>query len=486
MRQLTELQERLEHLVNYSSQLIFVSGDTIAQQQRSLEDFLSLQKENTEISYFNTEADWQASDYRRTICRQLLDQTVGSYVRPLKELLKDLNNQVGPFLVCIKQAEQLPKEFLQELWEWVLHSRKQTNKQHLNIILFGETQWAENAKKWLPNKNSDKPVLLSNHSVPSSAIDQQALASLMSEQSSLFSSGLFTDTGARRNLLTNRWFILSVLSLFLVCFIGLISWQYPQYVNSLITTGSLPEPPFATTKDLELEPSKTESLPPVSETLTNSSTTLEIVENDTFSANEILVSEWQQSNDVGSDTNASQVQASTIQEVNSQTQGDFAVPDIINVEQLDAALGNQLDPEIEVIAPQDTINISPEPQRSSLAQTDVGALEQQSSSDIDNTSYKFDERVIMQLPDDSILLQLSGIQSPSVLRTYIESNGLSQSTWIYETTRYGGPWFVVLVNQSFDSLAQARSAVNELPDSVKSSAPFAKVASQVKQEIQNP
>ena len=43
---LSELQHRLEHLVSYSSQLIFVSGDTIGQQQRTLEAFLSQQNEN--------------------------------------------------------------------------------------------------------------------------------------------------------------------------------------------------------------------------------------------------------------------------------------------------------------------------------------------------------------------------------------------------------------------------------------------------------
>lgn len=31
----SELHERLEYLVNYSSQLIFVSGESIAQQQKT-------------------------------------------------------------------------------------------------------------------------------------------------------------------------------------------------------------------------------------------------------------------------------------------------------------------------------------------------------------------------------------------------------------------------------------------------------------------
>ena len=37
----SELHERLEYLVNYSSQLIFVSGESIAQQQKPLKPLSS-------------------------------------------------------------------------------------------------------------------------------------------------------------------------------------------------------------------------------------------------------------------------------------------------------------------------------------------------------------------------------------------------------------------------------------------------------------
>ena len=49
-----ELHERLEYLVNYSSQLIFVSGDSIAQQQKTLEAFVFQQHDDTEIAYLTT------------------------------------------------------------------------------------------------------------------------------------------------------------------------------------------------------------------------------------------------------------------------------------------------------------------------------------------------------------------------------------------------------------------------------------------------
>jgi len=40
----SELHERLEYLVNYSSQLIFVSGVSVAQQKKTLESFVFQQQ----------------------------------------------------------------------------------------------------------------------------------------------------------------------------------------------------------------------------------------------------------------------------------------------------------------------------------------------------------------------------------------------------------------------------------------------------------
>ncbi|GBL03755.1 SPOR domain-containing protein [Glaciecola sp. KUL10] len=443
---MTELQNRLEHLVNYSSQLIFVSGDTIAQQQKSLEDFLSVQKENTEISYIEAQESMDASDYRRLICRQLMGQTVGSYVRPLKELLKSLSQQSGPFLVCIKFSEHLPNDFLQELWEWVIHSRKHAKDQHLNIILFGETKWAEHAKQWLPNKNSDKPVLLSNHSISSTGFDPKALENLMSQSNASFRGQFFGRGEANSaNLLGNKWFISAVLVIFFASFIGMISWQYPGYVSEFLKTGKLPDVAEAkdtqdittTSIDEAEQTSNLEILP---------QTQLEVVEEMPFEANEILVSDWQNRN------TERKVEDSPESVEDSATNGDFAVPDIINVEQLDAALG-------------------------------VG-LEQETAEEL-TPAYLFDENIILTLEDDAVLLQLSGIQNPSVLATYIESNKLKENTWIYETNRYGGAWYVVLYAQAFNSLDEARRAVQDLPANVRNAEPFAKVAGQIKQEIQN-
>ncbi len=480
---MSELQERLEHLVNYSSQLIFVSGDSIAQQQRALEEFLSVQKENTEISYFTSELTMESPDFRRIICRQLLGQKVGSFVRPLKELLKDLHEQPGPFLLCIKQAQTLPNPFLQELWDWVTESKKLSPNHHVNVILFGETAWAEKAKKWLPKRNSSRPVLLSTQSVDSTKFDVNALENLMAEERPVFSLDMFRRDEFSSPIVTQKWFIVSVLVLLLSVFIGLMSWQYPDHVKSLLQTGSLP-PQIDINADQLAERNQQLEIERKEEIADK------IVVSETAPDNIELVSSWDEAKQT-SDTKIDALKLSIdekkgVQEqdalakaeldealLDSETtnstlsvedaEGDFAVPDILSVEQLDATLGNQL------LSPSQDDKLKDE------------VAPEQSYEPL----YEFDEAALLALSEPAVLLQLSGIQNRSVLSEFITDNQLQDTVWIYQTTRYGGAWHVVLFKQRFDSLNAARQATELLPESVRATEPFAKDLTQIKLEIRN-
>lgn len=478
---MSELQERLEHLVNYSSQLIFVSGDSIAQQQRALEEFLAVQKENTEISYFTSELTMESPDFRRIICRQLLGQKVGSFVRPLKELLKDLHEQPGPFLLCIKQAQTLPNPFLQELWDWVIESKKLSPNHHVNVILFGETTWAEKAKRWLPKRNSSRPVLLSTQSVDSTKFDVNALENLMAEERPVFSLDMFRRDQFSTPIVTQKWFIVSVLVLLLSVFIGLMSWQYPDHVKSLLQTGSLPPVVDINADQLavrneQLEIKRKEAIAD------------ETVVEETTPDNLELVNSWVEAKQT-SDTKIDALKLSIDEKKQAQEQdalarakldepllnsdksdlsiedpeGDFAVPDILSVEQLDATLGNQL---LSPSQDEELVNeIAPEQSIDPL--------------------YEFDESALLALSEPAVLLQLSGIQNRSVLKEFITDNQLQDIVWVYQTTRYGGAWHVVLFKRSFDSLNAARQATELLPESVRSTEPFAKDLTQIKLEIRN-
>lgn len=235
----SELHDRLEYLVNYSSQLIFVSGDTVAQQKKTLESFVFQQQDETEIAYLTADSSMELPDYRRQLCRQLLGTLVGSFVRPLNELLAGLNEHVGPILITITQAEHIPDVLLQELWDLVLQSRFAGNKQHLNVLLFGETAWAENAKQWLPAKNTDTPLLISSKSVaaqqPGSELD-----TMIENRRKAFHEHLAKRNGYDEQIETKQRislgspvFLSLIAILFLAVFGALIYWQYSDDINAL-------------------------------------------------------------------------------------------------------------------------------------------------------------------------------------------------------------------------------------------------------------
>jgi DamX protein len=163
------------------------------------------------------------------------------------------------------------------------------------------------------------------------------------------------------------------------------------------------------------------------------------------------------------------------------TDGDFAVLDIISVEQLDATLGNQLltpsqeeQLAIDTLASDDTLSTLPE---------QAAAQEKQDLRD--NRLYEFDEAMLLALPEPGVLLQLSGIQNRRVLNEFIVDNQLQDLIWVYQTTRYSGAWHVVLLNQRFTSLNATRQAVELLPSSLQTTQPFAKDLKQIKLEIRN-
>ncbi|MGB3725074.1 MAG: DamX-like protein [Glaciecola sp.] len=493
---MSELHNRLSHLVNYSSQLIFVSGDSVSDHQRTLNEFLSQQQENTEISFFSANENKNESEYRGVICRQLGGHTVGSFVRPLNQLLIDLVADNGPYLVCITQADLLSDTFLQELWDWVMHAQQYNRKLHLNIILFGKSQWAQSSQEWLPSQNSHKPVLLSSELVDAVGFDVNALEALMANDNQYFAK----QSGP---LVSNKWFIGSVMGIFFVVFLGMISWQYPQHISALLA-GELP--PEVDTPAFDINETNIDKTPLVSEQSpavnAEYKQNVEVISS-TSVTESLLVSNWQDT-DKKRETEEQQANASTlvVKEDNSVADDaleltknaknepassndvtipvsadelDFQVPDIISVEQLDAKLSVADSQPLSLLANTNNERDNTQP---------VKQITEQNVQQNDlQPAYKFDETTLLSLPTDSIVLQLSGIQNPAVLETYLNSNNLKANTWVYETQRYGGPWYVVVYKQSFNSIDAALGQLPSLPSSVLSSEPFAKSIDQIQQEI---
>ncbi|MDT0595533.1 SPOR domain-containing protein [Glaciecola petra] len=454
---MSELHDRLAHLVNYSSQLIFVSSEKLSDQHRTLNDFLAEQETNTEISFINADIDNDIIEYRAAICRQLTGQTVGSFIRPLPLLLEEYDSNGAAVLVCITQAECLPQSFLQELWDWVSEAQSANRPTHINVILFAESNWAESAQEWLPKQNSHKPILLSSQNVDATGFDVHALEALMAEDKSWFAV-------ANRPIVSNKWFIGSVLGLFFVIFIGLIAWQYPEEISDVIA-GDFSNPEDVAVFDIE-----------------EADLALDIVANEAVVLKKPTVKE-EDSNKINTyasnlelvDSEADDSQLSAIaspltntfteDNVSKPSSGDFKVPDIISVDQLAANFESELTTESNK---DETILIA---NGKNITDSEIAI------------DYQFDETTLLSLPSDAIVLQLSGIQNPSVLEDFLNDNSLRNSTWVYQTERYGGAWYVVLYKDSFASIESALNKLTSLPEEIRQAQPFAKSVNQIQLEI---
>lgn len=471
---LSELHSRLEHLVSYSSQLIFVSGETIAQQQRTLEAFISQQGENTEVAFISATEHMQANDYRRQFCRQLLGQTAGSFVRPLNELLAELNQHDGPVLICITQAERLPDPFLQELWELVLQSRFASNKQHLNVLLFGQPQWAEHAKKWLPAKNSDKPLLLHSESVLTASAEQSELEQLIAHKRKAFDSRLrqrAQSHPSRQPVLAHWWMKLLIATVFVLSFSTILLWQYFD-----LSVAALAE-----FKDFVLQTNS----PAASQTVAK----LEQQQPIAAKQAEAQIATEQQATEK---TDAKNTQQDAQRLITDWQTAVKQLPQTVPNQTTESKSSTTIDP--ISAAPASTASLSELGQVNDYAIEDVttvaqlptAPLNEEASTTVSRPSASnnnWDEDTILALNAEQYLLQLAGVSNIQVLRAYLADNQLDHSVWVYRTRRFGGDWYVVVYRQAFDSLLAARQFSLPLAPKLLRSPVFAKAVSQAQKEI---
>ncbi len=455
----SELHERLEYLVNYSSQLIFVSSDSIAQQQKTLEAFVFQQHDDTEIAYFTAEENMDMSDFRRLLCRQLLGQTVGSYVRPLNELLAPLNSHEGPILIAITQAQNMPDAMLQELWDVVLQSRFAGNKQHLNVLLFADTEWSEKAKAWLPTKNTDTPLLISSQSVVAQP-EGSELDKLIAERRLAFKAHLDKRAAplpvvTPPNPLTSKRFFVAMLVIFSTTFIGLVGWQYGDDISHLFT------PIEESTSPVVVEQPSPGVGTAYSELTqaTESEQTLSSPNGTAIGEREPLV---EQTQSVPSDDGLASTWQEAIDNLDSETETT-----------------------IHTLGETETILSSNSTAPAANEATDIGAstttesaLQPLAKPPTQNQTF-FEQWLA---PNDYVI-QLVGMKDGTAVTTFINNNALADITHVYVTQRYGGDWFVVVFNQTYPTLAQARAGVLSLPEFPNKSEAFVKQGSQILNEV---
>ena len=425
----SELHSRLNHLVNYSSQLIFVSSASIAEQHRTLEAFIADQSEITEVAFITAEDKEQQSSYRRQLCRQLIGQIAGSFSRPLNELLVSLNHYDGPVLIGITQAHYLPNSFLQELWDLVLQSRFAANKQHLNIVLFGDSQWAEHAQSWLPAKNTATPLLLSSESIETIETD---LEKLISQKRAAFQQRLADryDSNREKNqttaLIRRPWFSLIVIGFFSLVFAALLGWQYPQKMQTLLGFDKA----TVTNAVSEVDTENGEAVEILQQAMMSEPT---VTPAESSITEQLLVTQWQTGDDAAKDiaTLAQPLQNLDFESVEAHTES----PD------LESATNN--------------------------------------STPISNTVWQ----ALPAVDDSKYLIQLAGFKNIELALQYLTEQGLLEHIWLYKTQRYGGDWYVVVHNRLYDSLNDAKANIALLPPYKSQSSAFVKSSRQINAEL---
>lgn len=239
--QFVDLANRLEHLITYSSQLIFVSGEAMSHQTSFVQRFLGNQNEHANIVYLDARKKIDLPSFRRRVGQQLSRDKPIDLSKPLTESLSRLLTTENEFvLVAVTHAEGLSNDILKELWDLVLQNRFARHRHHLNVLVFGETNWAEGAKAWLPANSNSKPVLLTSETVTKASEQHLALSDLdelIASKRAQFDKRIAKRSrpAASANPLKKWWVKLLIASVFILSFGGILIGQYFDLTKEALT-----------------------------------------------------------------------------------------------------------------------------------------------------------------------------------------------------------------------------------------------------------
>ncbi|UAA38541.1 hypothetical protein KIH87_18025 [Paraneptunicella aestuarii] len=238
LNEYTDLSQRLEHLVAYSSQMVFISGEHMGNQKDFVEAFLSTRQDDLDVIYITGNNFHTNEDVRSEFARQLLGNAPRLDLS-LLQLISTREDKRNPLLIAITRAERLPDQILRELWDLVLQNRFARNQQQINILLFGEQEWAERTKAWLPTNNNDKPVLLTSETVEvqSEQEIEGDLEEYIKAKRKEFNERLKLRALTHeptKSVWSNWWLRLLAACVFIVCFSGILIWQYFDLTQSAI------------------------------------------------------------------------------------------------------------------------------------------------------------------------------------------------------------------------------------------------------------
>ena len=480
----SELNNRLDYLISYSSQLVFVCSDKIQQQSKVIESFLALQNEQADLALLTANELTPLVTYREKLFRQLISQSQeADFNRPLNQLLAPLNNHNGPILINVFQAEKLPNKLVKELWDLVLQSRFASNKQHLNVLLMGLSDWAESAKSGLGAKSKEQPIMLNSQTDIqfTETYESSDLESFIQEKRKKFAERI--EERHCQSYVTQpiykKWWVATLFGLvFLAIFSGILGWQYPEKVNvimSYIKTQLSTEKQSIQPHDvIELaEPVSANVAQPTPQPIEELVSPINILSDKKTSTKDKLITDW-------STASAKlEAQSNKILLKTSHVDEQVDVQAKISLEPEPSALVKELETQIDTVNDyqiEDKVYFEPIAEQKAVPLDNV---EQVQSDNIINPELN----KLLALPTENFVIQIAAMSTLGILQDYIKDEQLDQPLWIYKTQRYGGDWYVILKNQHFPSMADARAEIINLSDVMLRNTPFVKSIGQVKQEI---
>ncbi|MFQ3234734.1 MAG: DamX protein [Paraglaciecola sp.] len=487
----SDLNKRLEHLISYSSQLIFINtGPQASGQSQTIDKLLAQQGENADIAMINALPEMQADDFCQQLGQQLLGGQTHHARQSIQQLLAPISQFTESVLICILHAQNLPETVVQECWQLILFHNKKLSEQNINILFFVDDNWTTFTKEYLAIDGPNQPVVL--NILPYEAVAQDSeLEQLISQKRDAFTQRLQERDASpelvTRSQLHQPWFWALTGLFFVSIFAVLLLIQYPQFPAKImalmddsvaLSTNLDPTSESSTVSPAVVATNRPAKSPEDTDDHNDSDVTAP-----TVNTGDALVSSWQNETvridqakvvrQIAAGTDKLAKEASST-EIPSGTKA--TVPE------------NQTSVQVGVLGKPYT----------EQASTDNGAADQgteQTVSLIKSTTqvtknlsdaYYYNEQALLALTPDGYVLQIIGLSGPKVMDDYIQTNQLAPHVWIYKTRRYGNDWYVLLNNQYFSSLAEALQAVDAFPKNIGQTTPFPKSIEKVQQEIRNP
>ncbi|GGD73587.1 SPOR domain-containing protein [Lacimicrobium alkaliphilum] len=455
-----DLQQRLQHLTTFSSGLVLLGGKGASKQQSFLSEFVSDLDESVNIAFLNAAEIQQEQGFRQQLLTQLYGVVQCDPRRPLQQSISADTRTQGRTVIAVSQAGQLPPMLINELWDLSLHSDK------LCILLAGNTDWALTTKQQL--KGDVRPVLLQHDFSESTELALSDLDRLLAEKRQAFNARMAQRAQQEKppekhsGPVSSKVFRGAAVGVFLLSFVGLMHWFYPDLIGEILPADAIA---------MVQLPALSEESVPESDPVNSKQLSQHIEDQKPQSLT--IAEPAEKKNKPVPRENQAEPEQSITQISTTQTVAQWSE----TIKQLNK-------PEIAEQQATDPASADTEEAPDSSAEIHSVQPEQDESETVAaQPDYAWDEQYLLTLPDSEYLLQLSAASDSRVLNDFIQRHGLNGENWRYQTRRYGGNWHVLLMQGSFRSLEQARSAASELPDAIRNGEPFAKTVAQVRKEI---